>query len=554
MLTFVLAGCRSPTAGLPADWMAGDAMRTSHVGPLVGSGEVGPARFADRIYESFESRRALATVHHLVRLDRNPATPAYDAAIDHIVDELRAAGFGTSERLRLEILEDPTWSSAWSPVSARIDFRGRGGAWTQLAAFESEEDPARAMLPLNAPAAGVVGLVVFEAEEVAPGAIWVTTRPLEEVLGIATERRAAAVLSAYVPPSRESSTETAAAIALTRVPVGTRMAVAQISPDAFDVLRANPHAHLRLNARVNIELRAPRTVVATIVGVARPDETVVLFTPLDGRSASEASAPAGLLECARALSALTVGGDLLPAERNISFLFGTRARAVDAFLEFSREEVVAGFAGYRLGSSPALTGGVLLLERAPDPGAIEPLVPDEFGPLTKSQPSADQLHPTGLAIVARCALADVAELVGDWQTAEHPWQDSGPLVVLARLGVPTAAFWHFRDPVGGTQLDRPQRIDAGELARSSVALASTAMAVADARPADLKRYLDSLKLERRMRLRAAAELPTAELTELWVGWFDAARFWLRALCLGLPFEPPQARQGVSASALRVTGR
>jgi hypothetical protein len=74
------------------------------------------------------------------------------------------------------------------------------------------------------------------------------------------------------------------------------------------------------------------------------------------------------------------------------------------------------------------------------------------------------------------------------------------------------------------------------------------MAVADARPSDLKRYLDSLKLERRMRLRAASELPTGELTELWVEWFDATRFWLRALCLGLSFEPPPQLSEAPASA------
>jgi len=49
---------------------------------------------------------------------------------------------------------------------------------------------------------------------------------------------------------------------------------------------------------------------------------------------------------------------------------------------------------------------------------------------------------------------------------------------------------------------------------------------------DLNRYLESLRIDRRVRLRAAEEAGNEELAGQWTEWFDGARHWLRELCLG----------------------
>ena len=62
-------------------------------------------------------------------------------------------------------------------------------------------------------------------------------------------------------------------------------------------------------------------------------------------------------------------------------------------------------------------------------------------------------------------------------------------------------------------------------------------------PGDLRRHLDSLNLEARLRMDAARAEGGAGLPAAWKDWFDGARFWLRALAGGKslpdldPLEP-----------------
>ena len=84
-------------------------------------------------------------------------------------------------------------------------------------------------------------------------------------------------------------------------------------------------------------------------------------------------------------------------------------------------------------------------------------------------------------------------------------------------------------------------VDPEELRRTAVAVGAAALAVADARPMDLERHLDTLNLERRVRLDAVVrEEAGPEAEELWKAWFKGARFWLKALTAGeaLPEAEP----------------
>ena len=92
-----------------------------------------------------------------------------------------------------------------------------------------------------------------------------------------------------------------------------------------------------------------------------------------------------------------------------------------------------------------------------------------------------------------------------------------------------------------------------EMRRSAAAVGAAALAVADARPLDLERHLDTLNLELRTRLDAVVrEEAGPEAEQLWKDWFRGARFWLKALTAGealpeaVPLEVPLAQDPVPA--------
>jgi hypothetical protein len=233
--------------------------------------------------------------------------------------------------------------------------------------------------------------------------------------------------------------------------------------------------------------------------------------------------------------------------RSIAFVWGDEMVQSRVWFERSGREAIAGISSDMTGQSRKKTGAIPLLERMPDPGAVLPLPPDEHTPWGESPVEAGSLAPNGLAVIARCALADVGQRVGGgWETREHPWEGgSDHDVFIQEHGVPAVLFWHFTDFAYHTSLDRLAHVDPEEMRRTAVAILATAMAVADAKPTDLERYLDSLRIESGVRLAACTDAGEEENAELWRAWVKGSRMWLRALCLGLPLDAAQVPEDVT---------
>jgi len=188
-----------------------------------------------------------------------------------------------------------------------------------------------------------------------------------------------------------------------------------------------------------------------------------------------------------------------------------------------------------IGQSLEETGAVCLLERGPDPGALTPLPPDEHTAWGAGPVNPDHVIPSGLALIARNALVDVGIEAGEWQTREHPWEGGSDHDVFLAQGIPAILFWHFTDFAYHTSLDRMSMVDSRELRLTAVSLLTAACGVADARPEDLKRYVDGLNHERYERQGSQVlEGAPEEVAEQWGQWSSGARRWLAALCNGLP--------------------
>jgi aminopeptidase YwaD len=563
VVLLTLAACRGSLSEreladrtLRAEKESRAGMQLAHRGAAVARGTTGTARFADRVFAAFSSERALATTAFMDRWYREPGNDGFEAVLDDLHAKLSAAGYGRDEGLELEWIVTPLETKAWTPLSARLAVVEPNGKERVLHAFERSEDRDRTMLPVNAPSAEVEGTLVTRLEDVVAGSVLLTDGPLGgDVLRDAQAQGAALVIAADLaehnvdPSGKQRHLD---AIAYRSVSAGGKLAVCQISPRSAADLHAQASGgrplRVRFRARVELSDRPLRTLVATIAGERRANEAIVLVAHVQEPGACDnASGVATLLECARVCASTLASGELDRPERSISFVFGDEIAQSRIFLEHTRRKVFASLTSEMTGESFEQTGAQVLLERTPDPGALRVLPPDEHTAWGAEAVAAADLHPNGLALIARSALLDVGALSTDWKSAEHPFEGGSDHVVFLERGVPAVLFWHFPDFAYHTSLDRMEHVDPDEMRRTGAALLSTALAVADPRPDDLQRYLESLRLEQELRLGACAAVGDEETARHWRDWFHGARHWLRMLCLGERAAADELQPSGSAS-------
>lgn len=553
-----LAACDS-TPRIPEEFLrsvppAPKVMEGAHAGPPVTTGASGPARFVEPIFRRFDPARAFEDVRFADGFYRAPANEGYEAVLAHLEARLRAGGFDAEDGLELEFLESELdargWmqdgrvpAEAWTPRSASLALVAADGVERVLHAFDDAADVERVMLPVHARSADVSGPVALGLDQLDAGEILVIgSAPVPDVLKRAHELGALAVVSSYLAAYNvdpHGARRELGAIQFSTLPFGTPIPVARISPASFVEIQSacatEPATRLAFRAEVRFEARRLRTLVARVVGRDRPDEAVVIASHVQEPGACDnASGVAGLVEAALALVGALRAGEIERPSRTLVFLWGDEFRQTQTWLACTDLTPVAGISADMIGESVERTGAVALLERMPDPAALEALPPDEHTPWGARSIEATALRPNGLAIVARCALFDVGALDGGWKTAEHPYEGGSDHDVLIEHGIPAALFWHFTDFAYHTSLDRLEHVDAAELRRMATAVLATALALADPRPTDLQRYLDSLNEELQVRTRAAAKAEDEALARDWRDWFVGARHWLRSQCLRLP--------------------
>lgn len=528
-----------------------------HRGPKVVLSSAGPQRFVPDLHSRFERERAFERTRFIDGFYRAPANDGFEATLERVASDLRAAGFGRRPELLLEWLEKPLGNGrkAWTPLAGRLALSS-AGAEVVLHAFDEPAGRDRTMLPVGAPSCDVSGGIALSLDELDAGEILATdAAPSGSVLRAAKERGAHAVLSAelgHVNVDRSGKDRHLDAVQYRGV--RSDLPVAMISPRSLATIREcvakDPVARITLTASVKLDERPLRTLVATVLGSDRAQEAVAIASHVQEPGACDnASGVAGVCEAACALASALQDGKLELPSRSVVFLFGDEFTQSSMWLDATARKPVAGISADMLGESRELTGARPLLERAPDPANTKLLPPDEATEWGSGPARSERTLTSGLALIARCALADVAAIEPGWETAEHPYEGGSDHSVFLGRGLPGVLFWHFTDFAYHTSLDRIEHVDADELRRMSVAVVATALALADPQPGDLDRYLRSNNEERKLRVQAALEAGDEELAERWRQWTDAVRQWLRVETLRLtPEEQASLAPAESASS------
>lgn len=517
-----------------------------HVGPAVEVGPTGPARYTQALYDGFRPQRAMELLTFIDRFYRAPANQGYDEVLTRLDKELRKAGFGGEDkRLKLDFIKAAEIEDAWTPVSASLVLQVSGEEPRTLHAFAKSEDVDRVMLPIHAPSCDLTGEVALRLDDLKQGMVLVTNVAASQVMARAKSRGAAAVISASLYPFNEDHSDAKRhldAIQFHSQAPGEDMPTAQISPrsleaieDAMDrAAKRGAKVRLHLQAKVIKEKRPLRTLMALVQGAKRPQEAVVMVSHVQEPGANDnASGVAGLLEGARSLAEALRDDKFAWPDRTLVFLWGDEFRQSESWLATTDLKPVVGISSDMTGQSKE-TGAIALLERNYDPGALKVLAPDAHTPWGAGQVDEKDIKPNGLAVIARCAMADVSLLEGGkWTTAEHPWEGGSDHDIFIRRGIPAVLFWHFTDFAYHTSLDRMSFVDPTEMRRTGVALLSTGLAVASAGPEDLDRYIETLERERLLRTGAAEEVNDPDMALRWEDWCHGTREWLRNYCLGI---------------------
>lgn len=566
-----LGACSSASGPpLPEKFEQRSPVAGAHDGPPVDQGQTGSARFVHPLLDAYDAEAAMGVAVFIDGFYRAPASRGYEESIERVLAALYGAGFGATDGFKLSVPRRPMEAMAWTPVSARLTAvasgqavdeaakrgvkpRAGSGREIELMRFDTERDVHRAMLPLGAPSCSLEGPLGLGLDEVEPGRVLLTDRPLKVVEQAAVEAGAIAIISDYVFPycvDPTGSKRDFDAVFCDEVRPGSTIPSFQVSERIGATLRtaAQVGTRVKLEAEVRREERLLRTVLATIEGAERPEEVVFVLGHVDGAGANDnAAGAAGVVELAVSMKRLIEAGTLDPPRRSVCFVFGTETGAGATAVEESGGVPVAAIVADMIAADAGETGAICLLERGWDPASVFPLLPDEHTPWASVVPvPGGPMVPHGLSIICREALIDVsyAELARGgqaWETGEHPWEGGGDQQSFLVEGVASSLFWHFTDFTFHTSLDRMDMVDPEELRRTAVAVGAAALAVADARPMDLERHLDTLNLERRVRLDAVVrEEAGPEAEKLWKAWFKGARFWLKALTAGeaLPEAEP----------------
>ncbi len=521
-----------------------------HVGPAVAESKEpsGPYRFVPSLLGIFESGAAMAVAADIDEHYRSPGGDGYEAAVDSVLAGLYGAGFGAEAGFDLKVISEPMSTPAWTPLSAEISELvpqgNRKPRSKPIALFEEESDPFRLLLAEGSVSCNLQGAAVFSLEDVLPGTILVTKESIRSIEQDAVKKGAVAVVSSYQlaycvdPTGRARHVD---AIYHGSVRPGSTLPSFYVSPRMAETIQraSQGGTKIELVGRVKTEVRELRTVVATIRGAERPDEAVYIVSAVSGVGANDnAAGAAGILEGARALKRLIGSGQLQRPRRTLHFVFGKEAEAGGTALDEMGGTPVAGVVADMISASYEETGAICLLERGWDPAALVALPPDTHTPWGAGSVAEEDILPNGLSLILREALVDVGQEIAEesgapWSTREHPWEGGSDHDAFLGRGIPAALVWHFTDFAYSTSLDRMKFVDPDELRRTSVAIVAAAAAVADARPSDLPTYLESLAIERDLRLRAVTASDSGQgLRVLWTDWFSGADLWLRALTAG----------------------
>jgi hypothetical protein len=420
----------------------------------------------------FSGDRARETVAAMAGKQRWPGNTAFDAALDRVVSQLRAAGYvredsaPASALLTYRVETRPLRGNAWDMIDASLTIVGDNAPLLQSGTNFN-------MLAVNStstPDTGVVAEVIdigrgtdYDHASVA-GKIVLVQGSAARAYAEAVERyNAVGVLAHNLPAFNKPETNRNIVQFTSITDTGKHAWAMSISRAAFDSLK---HALARGPVRVRAIAHArsfpsvERTVIAEVKGTARPNERFVLSAHAQEPGANDnASGVGAQTEMARVLAVLSRNGKARP-KRTITMIFGNEIAQTRNYLAADSartRDVKWGLSLDMVGEDTEKTGGTFLIEKMPDPSAVWTRGADKHTEWGGSPLTRDRIVPYYFNDFLLDRALDQASTNG-WVVNTNPFEggsDHSPFLAAKKPGV---LFWHFTDQFYHTDGDRLEMV------------------------------------------------------------------------------------------------
>jgi len=497
----------------------------------------------------FSGDRALTTVAFVEQRWRWPGNRGFEESIDHVVEQLRAAGYveekgaSPTDRLTFRIESRAMSGPAWDPIDASLTIVG---ASTPVLRFATN----RNMLAVNSsstPAGGVEAEVVsvgkgdggaFDRVPLA-GKIVFGDMSVGKLSSEARKRGALGVLAYAMPAYTKPETHrTSIQFSSIQADTAAKAWGVLLSYDARDALQralaAGP-LRVRVMTQSRFSTSAERTVIADVRGSEKPNERFVFSAHVQEPGANDNASGVGTqVEMARVAASLIKAGKVDP-RRSITFIFGNEIVQTRRYLaDAARAATVRwGVSLDMVGEDTEKTGGTFLIEKMPDPSAVWTRGEDHHTEWGGSPLRVDQLTPHFFNdfVLRRCL--DQAAVTG-WVVRTNPFEGGSDHVPFLDAKKPGLLFWHFTDVYYHTDNDRLPNVSPREMTNVGVSALVSAFTLVSADGATARALVTEVERAAIARLDVEAALSRAALTgggdrsrertilETWTDWYRNA--------------------------------
>ena len=530
------------------------------------------ARLFSLVRPEFSGERALTTVAFVEQRWRWPGNRGFDESIDHVAEQLRAAGYvdeksaSPTDRLTFRIESRAMSGPAWDPIDASLTI---AGASTPILGFATN----RNMLAVNSsstPAGGVEAELVsvgdgkdgaFDRVPLA-GKIVFGDMSVGRLSSEARKRGALGVLAYAMPEYTKPETHrTSIQFSSIQADSNAKAWGVLLSYDARDALRralaAGP-VRVRVMTRSRFSASTERTVIADIRGSAKPNERFVFSAHVQEPGANDNASGVGTqVEMARVAAALLRAGRIDP-RRSITFIFGNEIAATRRYLaDASRAETVRwGVSLDMVGEDTEKTGGTFLIEKMPDPSAVWTRGDDHHTEWGGKPLREDQLTPHFFNdfVLRRCL--DQAAVTG-WVVRTNPFEGGSDHVPFLDAKKPGLLFWHFTDVYYHTDNDRLPNVSPREMTNVGVSALVSALTLASADGATARALVTEVERAATARLDAEAALSRTavagggdraneqKILAAWTDWYRKAIGTMSEIEVG--GSSPETKRAISAA-------
>ncbi|MEO8335962.1 MAG: M28 family peptidase [bacterium] len=454
-------------------------------------------RYFQLVRAEYSGDRAKDLVAYMGGWFRLPGNTAFDASLDRVVSQLRAAGYvledstKKNQRLTYRIEKRPMRNPAWDVIDGSLTIVGDKTPLLRLATNLN-------MLAINSystPDTGVVAEVVdvgkatpadYEAAKVAGKIVLAEGSVGTQFTEAVQKRGAVGVLTyrmpAYTKPEINRSSIQFSAIPFDSVKKGWGMPISKGAIDSLRAALAKGPVRVRVMTKTKLFPSVERTVVAEVRGTTLPNERFVFSGHVQEPGANDNATGVGALaEAARVFAKLSTSRAVQP-KRTITMIFGNEISQTRNFLaddSVRTRDVKWGVSLDMVGEDTKKTGGTFLIEKMPDPSAVWTRGDEkhtEWGgsPLTK-----DKIVPHYFNdfLLARCL--DQASTNG-WVVKTNPFEggsDHTPFLTFKKPGV---LFWHFTDQFYHTDGDRIDKVSAATLQNVGISAVVSALTLTSA--------------------------------------------------------------------------